>query len=254
MRTLARLVRRAVVAAVPAFVLVLSAAPAGAATITWGSPTNIAGDADVSTTGTLVGAFNLSGPAAVVNGVNFQEFLITGGSTTVGNFTVASGFIFDSSNAPAAAPFNTLSAGYQSMLGTRTVWFGGMTLTMSGLTVGQTYEFQAWVNDPDDYTQSGGTFQVDVTGGASTVTLDPNPGLALGGLGQFVTGTFVADATTQDVGFFNGEVGLANGFQLRQIDAINPPSGPGAVPLPAAVWAGLALGAAVVGRRAVATM
>jgi hypothetical protein len=54
-----------------------------AATITWSAPTNISGDSDVITTGTLVAARNFSQTqvAPTVNGILFDIFPIPNGSS-----------------------------------------------------------------------------------------------------------------------------------------------------------------------------
>src|SRR5438105_4408842 len=65
---------------------------AEASSITWGSATNITGDSNVSTGGTLVGAFNIGGPgvgSTTVNGVMFAPFALSGTTSTSGNFTFA---------------------------------------------------------------------------------------------------------------------------------------------------------------------
>src|SRR3982751_1109012 len=46
-----------------------------ASSITWSSPTTITGDTDVSTTGSLVAAFNFGYSPTTVNGVTFSTFL-----------------------------------------------------------------------------------------------------------------------------------------------------------------------------------
>ena len=195
----------------------LSGAPLHAGLVTWAAPTGISGASDVSTTGTLIGAVNFNGPATTVNGVNFQALATTGPSNTVGNFDLSAPFFYPSQNtSDSAAPFASLSAGYQFLLGSAAATGGTMTLTMSGLNIGQSYEFEAWVNDSRNQTPPGFTFKVDGTAG-NTVTLDPNPSLAAGGLGQFVIGTFVADASSQQVEFSNSEAAVVNGFQLRQV-------------------------------------
>ncbi|HYE18711.1 MAG TPA: hypothetical protein VEA69_09720 [Tepidisphaeraceae bacterium] len=143
MRTFVPFASRAVIAAVPVFAMVLSAAPASAATVTWGAPTNISGDADVSTAGTLLGAFNVgSAGDATVNGVTFQGFVLNNGVTASGDFSFVTGFNVTSDSGSAAAPFSTLSAGYQGLLGTANVLLGNGTLTMSGLTVGRRTSFR----------------------------------------------------------------------------------------------------------------
>ena len=197
-----------------------------AASITWGAPTNItpglAGDLNVSTAGSLVGAFNFAGIATLVNSVNFQAFPLTGSTTTVGNFTLSSSFLSAVGTGIAAAPFSSLSGNYQILLGSAAGSGSPMTLTMNGLTAGQNYLFEAWVNDSRDFTSPGFTFKVDVTAG-NTVTLDPNTSIVVGGVGQYLVGTFNASSASQQVEFFNSEFGVVNGFQLRQLAVVPEP-------------------------------
>jgi hypothetical protein len=113
-----------------------------AASITWSAAQNILGDTDVSTTGTLVAAFNL-GPTGVaattVNGVLFNPFVVTGPATTAtsGNFTftTANSLTSNANTGSTQPPFSTLSASYRALLGTASGSQGGapLTLTMSGL-------------------------------------------------------------------------------------------------------------------------
>jgi hypothetical protein len=218
-------------------VAMLAAARVQAASITWGSPTGISGDTDVDTTGTLVGAFHVgSNLATNINGVHFAPVVLAGSSTTSGNFSFTTATTFTNGGSiTGAAPYGTLSGGYQTLLDS----FGGVvspatfTLTMSGLTVGQTYEFQWW----DDVSDQIGGFSHIATAGNS-VTLLSNTTNTVGGLGQFAIGTFVADAISQAVVFSAGPNSnpILDGFQLRAIPAINQGGGPG-VPLPQGVWA-----------------
>jgi hypothetical protein len=199
---------------------------ARAETIIWSSELDISGDSDVSTEGTLVGAFNFAGPATTINGVEFLEFAVGLASNTVGNynFSVASGTIGSSATGATSSPFTDLSSEYQALLGSAAQRGDAtMTLTLSGLTIGQRYSFQAWVNDSRYPGASGFTYPVDITAG-NTVTLNPNTtpldmnGMGVeGGVGQYAIGRFTADATTQQVEFFGGEVGVVNGFQLREV-------------------------------------
>jgi hypothetical protein len=93
-------------------------------------------------------------------------------------------------------------------------------LTMSGLAVGQEYQFQWWVN----FSSEPGTVSTQHSASAgNTVTLSDNPSGLEGGLGQYVTGTFVADGPTQVIRFApipatgpNSSAQL-NAFQLRQV-------------------------------------
>jgi hypothetical protein len=210
-------------------ILLLLLAPiaplAQAATITWGAPTNITGNADVSTNGSLVGAFNVgdTGVAATtINGVNFQSFAVPSFSmgATVGNFAIScagtmfSQFSFGSGN----PPFSALSSEYQTLLAAATSVgsINAFTLTTSGLMVGAQYEFQWWVND-----SNGGHADHSATAG-NTVTLTDNATDLPGGLGQFALGTFTADAATQTILFHDANYfGQLNAFQLRQVGAVN---------------------------------
>ena len=106
---------------------------------------------------------------------------------------------------------------------------------MSGLAAGQTYQFQWWSNG------SVAPFANDLTTATAgnSVVLNLNTSGATGGLGQFATGTFVADGTnTQIITFSNNNFAAIDGFQLRNL---SPAS---AVPEPGSALAGLlALGA-----------
>ena len=238
--------RRSILAA---GILGLTAITSHAAVVVWGGATNITGDSDVSTAGTLVGALNLGDTgvaSATVNGVTFTGVGAANATTntiTSGNFTLAIGVSnFGTSNtfSAGAAPFSSLSAPYRALLssaiGDGTTPF---TLTMSGLVTGQTYRFEWWTND----SIAAVNFITTATAGG-VVALGSNTTAALGGVGQFAIGTFIADATTQQVITFaegGGGSDILNGFQLRQVAAA-------AVPEPGSALAGmLALGVCLSG-------
>ena len=129
-----------------------------AAPITWGSASNISGDSDVNTLGTLVAAFNVGPngvPDTTVNGVLFQGFPVVTFSSgaTSGNFAfttmpITSSFLSESDFGSAMPPFSNLSAPYQTLLssGTGTPQ-GVVVLTISGLSLGTLYQFQWWDNN-----------------------------------------------------------------------------------------------------------
>jgi PEP-CTERM motif len=240
--------------------LALAIANTSAATITWGAPTNInpaggaASDLDVSTAGTLVGAFNFGDTgvsSALVNTVAFQSFAVPNATTspvTLGNFTLSPGpgvtlFTSNTNGGFGAAPFNTLSTNYQALLAPFVVASNGngpkeMTLTMSGLTEGAGYQFEWWSN-----TSQNLPFLTTATAGGA-VTLSPNTASLNGGLGQYAIGTFTADATTtQAVTFTSPANPFLNGFQLRQL------APPPVVPEPGTALFGLALTGAALTRR-----
>ena len=209
----------------------LALAPAAstqAATITWGAAQNITGDSDVSLADSLVRAFNVGDtnvPSTTVNGVTFDPFPIPSQapSVTVGNFTLATaatngergvgtGFAF-------GGAFGNLSASYQSLLGSAGAPVNGgfaMTLTISGLTVGQSYLFQWWTN----YSGMASPTDTTTATAGNAITLDQNTSNGSGGLGQFAIGTFTADGSgSQSITFTapSNTVPRLNGFQLRQV-------------------------------------
>jgi hypothetical protein len=225
---------------------------ASAAVIAWGMPTNVSGTGDVSTLGTVIEAVNPGanssgfGASVVVNGVTFDAWLPVGTTTTStgGHFTLtsAAGHLiqsYDGFGSPGAAPFSTLPASYQTLLGygdysqnqsNANDFTGGMTLTLSGLTVGNAYQFQWWANDSRPFA----TGPITATTGATGVSLDVNTTDAAGGTGQFAVGTFVADAVTQTITFSTtGNGNVQNGFQLRAV----PEPGSGGLILAATVGA-----------------
>jgi hypothetical protein len=199
-----------------------SARPASGATMSWNAPQNITGDTDVSTTGTLIQASNVAGPDTVVNGVPFTQFLTAagGGAASSGIFTLSGAYGDYDSYLNADAPF---SASYKSLLTTGN--FGSnnsvMTLKISSLTVGRTYQFQVWVNDSRGFYGQQGT---TVTSGSSVHMLGNSTGVN-GGIGQYLVGIFVADAATQSIQFQgDANVGtLENAFALRDITNVAPP-------------------------------
>ena len=200
-------------AAMAAVSLVACAATAQASSITWGAATNISGDLDINTTGSLVRAFNinLNNAATTVNGVLFENH--NGGSGTVGDFDFAlSNQTIDNSSPDglSAAYFALVRGG--SFLSAN---FATATITMNNLQVGQTYLFEWWSNLGD----ATGDYRTTATGGTG---LDANVTGTPGGRGQFQIGTFVADATSQSISFTGagpagpfGVTGVVNGFQLR---------------------------------------
>lgn len=204
-------------------VLLLAAAGTSAlpgATVLWSSPQSISGDADVSTTGSVILAANIgAATATTVNGVTFAAYnnmaTIPGLTDTL---NLNPGSVFGN----AAAPYGALSAGYQALVSSGRYTDGATleTLNLSGLTIGQSYLVQFWVNDSRGGGTSGRT--LDLTAGATAV-LDLNVQNVAGGLGQYVIGTFTADAATQIfnlLGSHNAgttDSTQLNGFQIRAV-------------------------------------
>lgn len=225
---------------------------AQASTITWGAATAISGSADVSTAGTLDRAFNFGdvGIAGTnVNGVTFNPFAgdNVSPSITVGNTTVSAigGNSVVQGNTGAfgvpAYQFATLPSAYQNLLNSGVYdGHGDLQLTLNGLTAGNTYLLQLFVNDSRQGYQARSEA---VTDGPNTVILNYNTGNIDGGLGQFVTGTFVADSTSKTISLiglstdpFYYNTAQLDGLQLRVTD-----TAAAAAPLPSSAFGGLVL-------------
>lgn len=209
--------------------------------IEWDSPVTIGGDSDVSLNGTLVAAFNCADgtQSLTVNGVTFESigFGSSGPSVSNGNFLLSAGSGVvsgvDSAFGSAVDPFSSLSANYQNLLDSSLFTFvpdnpaPPMTLEISDLVIGQTYEFQWWVNDSRD---TGDLDRTTTATAGNSVTLEHNVANFEGGMGNYVIGSFTADATTQQILFQglgtgpNGGATQINAFQLRAIGVPEPTS------------------------------
>lgn len=212
----------------------LLAASAQAAPVVFGTPTTISADTDVATTGTLERALNFgqsNAPAVAsttINGVTFDPFAVASGNGTttvsLGNTSLTStggGFLRGSNGFGAGTG---ISAAYGSLLDQ--AFFtssnnSNVTLTLSGLTIGNSYLVQFFVQDSRSF---GAGATVTVNSGGNSATLDYNNTEAAGGRGQFVTGTFTADAATQAFTFVPTSNAIINGFQLRTTAVIPEPS------------------------------
>jgi hypothetical protein len=206
----------------------LSFSTGHASVLNWGAATTVSGDSDVSTSGALVGAVNLVGGATLpsnktVNGVTFTSWDASLSPNTSGIFSfpqsAVGSYIFFNN----AAPFGSLSAEYRDLLRDGGVIPNGASLTISGLTIGQTYLFQWWSTVPDP---NNSTLNASGTATAGNgVTLDPNITNAVGGLGQFAIGSFTADNTTQAIAFSAGSTISAMQVRLPASSRSVPDSG-----------------------------
>jgi len=198
-------------AAVTVTALALSSAvdPAKAAVINWGSPVTISGTTDIDTVGTLFQASNFAGSATTVNGVLFGAFNVANG--TVGNIGITGGQLITAfgEGGPATA-YGSLPSAYQELLKTGIIF--GATVTVQNLTVGEQYSLQFMANDSRTATASQNR---TVSLNTNQVTLDINSTNATGGVGQWVRGTFTADATTQSFTVGGSSHAYSNAMQVR---------------------------------------
>ncbi len=200
------------------------------AVISWQTPVNISSnaatfEASVANTGVFVSARNFGstsdvtingvtftgqgvaattnviGPAAFNNSAGVFSVTALGGSTgtTTSSYTGSLGAF--------AGTTGLLDANQQSLLRSFISGAGGTpqsyTVTLEGLIAGNEYQIQIWASD----SRVGGTAPLtianrqanlsDGTVGGATVLVDHNVSNTEGGLGQYVIGTFTANATNQ---------------------------------------------------------
>ncbi len=109
---------------------------------------------------------------------------------------------------------------YQSLLSTAisTDDNNTLTLTISGLVLGQQYLFQWWLN-ASNYDGTGTGFRTTASA-PNPVSLDDNTTNAIGGTGQYVIGTFTAGSTSEIITFTGADSTQAptvNAFELRAV-------------------------------------
>ncbi|MCX6875759.1 MAG: Ig-like domain-containing protein [Verrucomicrobia bacterium] len=244
--------RRALALAAVALASSLGLNSARAYPIVWDTARNSTADTDVVATGTLVRAVAASptdGYGATVNGVVFTPYASTpsdpftnsssyscfntltwGTGTGSGLWTDRLAYttpVGDGSGEWGVFHWNGyisgsypsgLSADYaQALAGERLG--GAATMTLGGLTTGQSYLVQLWACDPRGTGGGMGTTTMILDGNASTAMLT-NRGYS-GDPGQYVIGRFVADGPTQSC-TLTGQV-LINAYQLRAIDPLPTP-------------------------------
>jgi hypothetical protein len=216
-----------------AFAAMNLAGSASAATITWATPTAIAGESDVSLNGTFVLARQATttlgggvyGDSQTINGVLFSGTTNTQNGVTFGLPSGWGGYDPNSYVVGAAGTPGTLSTAYQQML--TGAWYGTSpgtsTISLSGLISGQQYEVQIWVADyrqfpPNTYSRSE-TLAAGNTSGALTYLQTDGNGANLGSVsGSYILGTFTADISgTQNIDVDSASSAQLNALQLRAI-------------------------------------
>ena len=198
-----------------------------AAAINWGSPVTIASEADVSTQGILLYAYDDSNVATVSNSVPFAA----GDSMTALGANVAMSGNFSWSTTAfgngSGDPWNGLSSSYQTLLkgGAYCANNGSQTVTLKNLVIGHTNLVQVLVGDSRSLAAS--RTETITSSGGNSVTLNFNNTAANGGVGQYTIGIFTADATTQSFTLTGvlpagGNTGQFNALQVRDLSA--PPA------------------------------
>jgi len=222
-----------------ALILLVIPGKSPAAAITWSPAADITSDSDVSTSGTLLYAEDWAA-AATVNGIPFAyDGSSTGDSDVAISFPLPAGSSTSAAAGGTSNPYNGVSTVYKRLI--RGLVYGvtgaagattSGTITLRGLTVGNAYQVQVWINDSRSGA-SGGTNSYPTrvatlsSPGGNSVSLAHCAGgtstSPAGGLGQFAIGTFIADATNQPIyeTDSNTASGGTGGTQLNAIQVAN---------------------------------
>ncbi|WP_145250610.1 hypothetical protein [Aeoliella mucimassa] len=209
--------------ALSTLLLSLADTPATAAQIAWQRPKTITDESDLSTTGDLVhaGSWGSTDTVNVESGgqtIPFANLAASGtNSDTIQltglDFETTNDSFFDSSETSVDTDFETVLDGFVFKSGTG---LGVKQATLFGLEVGTFYELQVLISDDrvgNQTVQLGDTQNESET--APTVgSLSPSAKLVDS---PIFTGTFVADATTQDFFLFGSATNLRSlaAYQLR---------------------------------------
>ena len=198
--------------------------PAAAQFVTFGAAQTISGAGDVSTTGTLVDAYDFSGSSATVNGVLFSSMASVGGT---GNLSISGGDYEYGyyGKGGSSTTYGSLDSSYQNLL-TNGLYVNSsnpFSLTESGLTAGHSYQVQYFVNDSRSLA-SGRTETVTSSGGNISQPLSYNSTGLDGGVGQFVNGTFTATTGgTVTLTAASTSSAQINGLQFRDLGNAGAP-------------------------------
>ncbi len=217
------------VSSAAAAVAILLLVPAARAQMDWSAPVDIVDDSDVSTTGQLTYAYVFGGTGSVasqtVNGVTFLPFAIPEQQTaplTIGNVTL-SGVEFDwNTTGTVQDPYAQLSADYQVLLAANAFSHQtALNLTLAGLTAGQTYEVQLWVNNSFNTAINYDTAFTYATQVSSVVSA--NTSNMMGGLGQYIIGTVTLGEAQTDLTITLNPASSDAGVNAVQIRAVPEP-------------------------------
>jgi hypothetical protein len=201
-----------VLAAVAAVASVGLAPTAKAATITWGSATNIFNDKDVSNDGSLIDATQVTDTASGGTAITVNNVLFTNPTYDGANLGTSAGgdITFQTSagdaNLQFASPPTSGSAAYNNLVNQDN--FDVSSLNLINLIVGQTYEVEIWTDQVLPPSLLNTNFSA---GNSVNLTVSP---------GQYAIGTFTADSGTESISVTGAgaiPVGLLSDVQLRLI-------------------------------------
>jgi hypothetical protein len=204
------------------FAIALFNFAATAQNINWGSTLALTGDANLLTTGIYFDAFipEYTGTALSADGVNFNDDTAitgSGGSDGIISYTWSGG---GNTEYDFAGSFSLGSAGFNSVMNAGGAYVNGVgsgTVTITGLTAGDTYSVQ--------------DFEYDAGNGGATILGGSTPATITGGStddqGEFVTGSFTATGSSETFSL-TGDTGTAftvlGSLSVRNVTSVPEPS------------------------------
>lgn len=195
--------------------LALFCGAAHSATINWGAPTDAVDENVIISPSNVVQAWNASG--------NTNTLDVTVGGTTV-TFTgtgaggVGAGFTSGANPDPAQWLGTPADADFSTILDETRWGPSTVNIQLTGLTPSQEYDVQIFYSDARGC--CNGRLQ-NYTAGNTSANVAAG-GTGGNGLGQFVVGSFTADAATQDISVFNAD---GAHFNALVVAAVPEPSG-----------------------------
>jgi PEP-CTERM motif len=197
-------------------VSVLTAVANAQNNVNWQTPLTISAPTDVNTQGTYFGSWAPHGSGNfTINGVTFQNFSDL--PSLANNFQNNTGDNSFHNPGTSDANYNDYmtSGAFQNDS-------SSPSFSWNGMTIGDTYLVELWVNDSRNSTTAQRT--ESVTGGANTSAfLSYGP---VGGAGQYIIGTFVANTATESLSLNAGPnfpSAQLNLFQVRDLGVIPVP-------------------------------
>ena len=193
------------------------------AVIAWGDAATMSADTDVSTAGkSTLYAYSLNGSGGTIalNGVAFTE----AAESPAGVFDNLTSSVNPNQSFDAfittSNPWASLSTAYKDVVkGGISSATDDTTYTLNGLTSGQDYLVQVWISDPRTQGSLARTasFYGEANNTSTTAkVLDYNVVDAQGGLGQYIIGSFTADASSIQF-LVEGNAPLNAGLQMNAI-------------------------------------
>lgn len=194
-----------------------------AATIVWDEAQNVAADADVSTEGDLVCAYNENNVDATINGVLFKGYVSSGllpleadePDLQLANFGTGAGEARANTFLKNFVSSDTLSADYANLLAGAAFNRNACstaTVTLLGLQPGEEYLVQVWMNDNRSTSDRRST----VIDGVCQVEHYSTSG----SYGQWAVGRFRADSTNQVISLYSDLSPQLNAIQVRRLSSI----------------------------------